>query len=419
MYSTFKRTTAALALGAAMAAPAAAELTGELRIFLDTSNPAPRATMEAMIERFGAQHPGLEIETTVIDREAYKTQIRNFLTADTPDVANWYAANRMKPYVEAGLFEDVSDLWEEPEIAENLASTKGAMTIDGKQWGVPYTYYQWGVYYRKDIFNELGLSEPTTWEEELANCQKIVDSGRTCYTIGTRNYWTAGGWFDYLNMRTNGFDFHNQLANGEASWEDDRVKQTFANWKQLIEMGAFPDDHTARSWQESLPLIVQGDAAAILLGNFAVAPLREAGLTDDQLDFYQFVAINPDVELAEDAPTDTFHIPANASNKEAAREFLRHVVSAEEQTEINNGANLGQLPVNAQSSVDNDKFLQQGFEMLSTNSPGGIAQFWDRDAPAEMAKVSMEGFQEFMVKPDELDRILAKLERARGRIYDN
>ncbi|MEM7089853.1 MAG: ABC transporter substrate-binding protein [Pseudomonadota bacterium] len=419
MHSMFKRTVAALAASVALAAPAAAELTGELRIFLDTSNPAPRATMEAMIERFAQQHPGLEIETTVIDREAYKTQIRNFLTADTPDVATWYAANRMKPYVEAGLFEDVSDLWAEPEIADNLASTKGAMTIDGKQWGVPYTYYQWGVYYRKDIFDELGLSEPTTWEEELANCQKIVDSGRACYTIGTKFLWTAGGWFDYLNMRTNGFDFHNQLANGEISWEDDRVKQTFANWKQLIDMGAFIDNHQTYSWQEALPFMVNGEATAYLMGNFAVAPLREAGLNDDQLDFYQFVAINPDVELAEDAPTDTFHIPANASNKEAAREFLRFAVSADEQTEINNGANLGQLPVNAQSAVDDDKFLQQGFTMLSTNSPGGVAQFWDRDAPAEMAKASMEGFQEFMVKPDNADRILAKLERARQRIYDN
>ena len=419
MHSIFKRTAAALATSLAIAAPASAELTGELRIFLDTSNPAPRATMEAMIERFAAQHPGLEIETTVIDREAYKTQIRNFLTADTPDVATWYAANRMKPYVEAGLFEDVSDLWAEPAIADNLASTKGAMTIDGKQWGVPYTYYQWGVYYRKDIFDELGLSEPTTWEEELANCQKIVESGRACYTIGTKFLWTAGGWFDYLNMRTNGFDFHQQLANGEISWEDDRVKQTFANWKQLIDMGAFIDNHQTYSWQEALPFMVKGDATAYLMGNFAVAPLREAGLTDDQLDFYQFVAINPDVELAEDAPTDTFHIPANAANKEAAREFLRFAVSPDEQTEINNGANLGQLPVNAQSSVDEDKFLQQGFQMLSANSPGGVAQFWDRDAPAEMAKASMEGFQEFMVKPDNADKILSKLERARQRIYDN
>ena len=420
MHSTLKASFAALAATAVVSGSAMADghaLSGDLKIFLDTSNPAPRATMEAMIDRFGAANPGLNIETTVIDREEYKTQIRNFLTANPPDVATWYAANRMKPYVDAGLFEDVSDLWAEPEIAENLASTKGAMTIDGKQWGVPYTYYQWGVYYRKDIFAELGLSEPTNWAEEKANCAKIVDSGRACYTIGTKFLWTAGGWFDYLNMRTNGFDFHMNLAAGNASWESDEVKATFSNWKELIDMGAFIDNHQTYSWQEALPFMVKGEAAAYLMGNFAVAPLREAGLSDDQLDFYQFPQINPDVEMSEDAPTDTFHIPANAANKDAARAFLRFVASADEQTEINNGKNLGQLPVNAKSSVDADKFLQEGFTMLSSNSPGGVAQFWDRDAPAEMAKASMEGFQEFMVKPDQMDRILAKLERARGRIY--
>ena len=421
MRSILKASIAALGLAAITVGGTSASgqsLSGDLKIFLDTSNPAPRATMEAVIARFQAIHPDLNIETTVIDREEYKTQIRNFLTANPPDVATWYAANRMRPYVEAGLFEDVSDLWNEPEIAENLASTKGAMTIDGKQWGVPYSYYQWGVYYRKDIYEELGLNEPSNWEEFKANCEAILASGRKCYTIGTKFLWTAGGWFDYLNMRTNGFDFHMQLAGGEVSWEDDRVRQTFANWRELIDMGGFIDNHQTYSWQEALPFLVNGDAVHYLMGNFSVAPLRDAGLTDDQLDFYQFPVITPGVALSEDAPTDTFHIPANAANKEAAREFLRFVVSADEQTEINNGNNLGQLPVNAMSSVDDDKFLNEGFAMLSSNSPGGVAQFWDRDAPAEMAKVSMEGFQEFMVKPDNLDRILGKLERARKRIYE-
>lgn len=410
-------TAAAFATAAFLTTPASAGLSGNLKIFLDTSNPAPRATMEAMIARFGALHPDLEIETTIIDREAYKTQIRNFLTADAPDVATWYAANRMRPYVSAGLFEDVSDLWQEPEIAENLASTKGAMTIDGKQWGVPYTYYQWGVYYREDIFNELGLREPATWEEEKANCAKIVASGRACYTIGTKYLWTAGGWFDYLNLRTNGYDFHMALTQGEVEWTDDRVRAVFAKWRELIDMGGFIANHQTYSWQEALPFIVNGEAAAYLMGNFSVAPMREAGLTDDKLDFYQFVEITPGVARAEDAPTDTFHIPANAKNKEAAREFLRYVVSAENQTIINNGQNLGQLPVNAKSAIDDDEFLRQGFEMLSRNSPGGVAQFFDRDAPAEMAKVAMEGFQEFMVFPDNLDDILERLEFARQDIY--
>ena len=417
MRFTTKSMLMALAGSTMLAGAASAELTGELKIFLDTSNPAPRATMEQMIADFGAEHPGLEISTTVIDREAYKTQIRNFLTADSPDVATWYAANRMTPYVSAGLFEDVSDLWAEPEIAENLASTKGAMTIDGKQWGVPYTYYQWGIYYRKDIYEELGLTEPANFDEMKSNCQAIVDSGRKCYTIGTKFLWTAGGWFDYLNMRTHGFDFHMELAQGNVKWTDDRVKETFANWRELIDMGAFVDNHQNYSWQESLPFIVNGEAAAILKGNFAVAPLREAGLDDSKLDFYQFPAINPNVELAEDAPTDTFHIPANASNKEAAREFLRFVVSANVQTTINNGANLGQLPVNAQSAVDDDKFLNEGFEMLSTNSPGGVAQFFDRDFPAEMAAEAMQGLQEFMVFPDNLDDILARLDKVQERVY--
>ena len=126
----------ALAAARLTAGPAAAQdgqLSSDLVIFSDMSNPAPRAVTEGMIERFGELHPDLNIVPTTIDREAYKTQIRNFLAANALDVANWYAGNRMAPFVEAGLFEVVSDIWNE-EMSQDLASTKGSMTTDGKQW---------------------------------------------------------------------------------------------------------------------------------------------------------------------------------------------------------------------------------------------------------------------------------------------
>ena len=389
-------------------------LSGDMRIVSDMSNPAPRAVMEGLVADFGEMHPDLNIELEVVDRDGWKGQIRNALTANPPDVINWYAANRMGPYVNAGLFEDVSDLWGD---IEGLDAVKGALTIDDKQWGVPYTYYNWGLYYREDIFAELGLEEPETFEQEIANCQVIIDSGRSCYAIGTKFLWTAGGWFDYMNMRTNGFDFHMQLAQGEVEWTDQRVRDTFANWRKLIDMGAFLPDHQNYSWQEALPFMVNGEATAYLIGNFAVAPMRDAGLTDDQIDFYQFPIITEGIPQGEDAPIDTFHIPSGASNKEAAREFLKFVTTADVQTKINAGDALGQLPVNAASSVDDDEFLNQGFEMLTNNAKGGIAQFFDRDFPAEMASVGMEGLQEFMVFPDNLDDILQRLEQARQRIY--
>ncbi len=420
MHSILKTSLAALVAAGVTASSAFADghaLSGDLKIISDMSNPAPRAVMEGLVADFGALHPELNVELTIVDREAWKTQIRNALGANPPDVVNWYAANRMRPYVDAGLFADISDLWAEPEF-EALASTKGAMTLDDKQWGVPYTYYQWGVYYRKDLFDQYGLSEPTTWEEELANCQTLLDNSVKCYTIGTKFLWTAGGWFDYINSRTNGYDFHVALARGEVEWTDDRVRQTFANWRQLIDMGAFIDSHQNYSWQEALPFMLNGEAAAYLMGNFAVAAMRDGGLTDDQLDFYQFPVINADVDYAEDAPTDTFHIASGAQNVDAAKEFLRFVTSAEVQTEINGGDALGQLPVNANASIDNDKFLEQGFDMLSNNANGGIMQFFDRDFSAEMASVGMEGLQQFMVFPDDLDEILDRLEETRQRIYE-
>lgn len=411
MHLTAKKLPAALIASAIFSSAAFA---GELVINTDTSDPAPKAAFEALIEGFKAENPDIEVTWNLFDHEGYKTSIRNFLTADSPDLANWYAGNRMLPYVNAGLFEPVDDVWEENGMKETFASSLASMTIDGKIWGVPYTYYQWGIYYRKDIFEEHGIEIPANWEEFKAAGAKLREAGITPITIGTKYLWTAGGVFDYINLRTNGYDFHMALGKGEIAWTDDRVRKTFENWKELIDAGFFLENHAAYSWQEALAPMVQGEAAMYVMGNFAVAPLRDAGLTDDQIGFFQFPVINPDVALAEDAPTDTIHIPANAKNKEDAKKFLAYLARADVQTEVNK--TLGQLPVNKNSEVGDDKFLQAGYQMLSTNE-GGVAQFFDRDFPAEMAKFGMEGFQEFMVKPDRMDKILKRLEKARQRIY--
>jgi len=387
---------------------------GTLVINTDTSDPAPKQAFEMLIERFEAEHPDVTVAWNVFDHEGYKTAIRNFLTAEAPDVAAWYAGNRMAPFVEAGLFEDVSDVWADNGLYESLASTRSSMTIDDKQWGVPYTYYQWGVYYRADIFAEHGLEVPQTWDELLAVCAALSEAGIKPFTIGTKYLWTAGGWFDYLNLRTNGYEFHMDLANGEVPYTDERVQAVFDHWGELVEPGYFVDNHAAYSWQEALSFMVQGDAAMYLMGNFAVAPLREAGLTDDQLGFFPFPTIDPDIPRAEDAPTDTLHIPANASNKEDARKFLAFLARPEIQADLNEI--LGQLPTNRNAEVPQDKFLQQGFEMLS--EAHALAQFYDRDAPPQMAKAGMEGFQEYMVRPERRDQILERLERARQNVYD-
>ena len=388
---------------------------GTLVINGDTSDPAPKAAFQAVIDGFEAENPDVDVVYNLFDHEGYKAAIRNFLSADAPDIAFWYAGNRMAPFVEAGLFAPIDDVWADQGLYSLMASSAPGMTMDGKKWGIPFTYYNWGVYYRQDIFENLGITVPTNWDEFIAAGETLKANGVTPITIGTKWLWTAGGVFDYLNLRTNGYDFHMALTSGEIPWTDDRVRATMANYQQLIDGDFFLENHAALSWQEALAPMANGKAAMYIMGNFAVAPLKELGLDDSSLGLFQFPEITPGIPMAEEAPTDTIHLTAGAKNVVDAKRFLAYTARPDVQTAWNKA--LGQLPTNAGAGVADDKFLNQAFEMLNNNAPGGVAQFYDRDTKAEMASIGMESFQEFMVKPERLEKILERLEKARQKLY--
>jgi multiple sugar transport system substrate-binding protein len=390
---------------------ASTALAGELVLNSDHSDPAPKKAMEELIAGFEAANPDIKVKWNNFDHEGYKSAIRNFLTADAPDVAAWYAGNRMAPFVTAGLFEPVDDVWASAGFNDQLKSAAASMTIDGKKWGVPYTYYQWGIYYNKEAYKKAGVEVPKNWAEFVAACEKFKAAGIDCLTTGTKALWPGAGIFDYMNLRVNGYEFHMDLANGKVPWTDAKVKATFAEWAKIVPY--ITANHAAIDWQDAAALLSQGKAANYVMGNFAVATFKDGGMTNDTLGFMVFPEITPGIPRAEEAPTDTFHIPAAAKNKEDAKKFLAYLGSAEAQTKMN--ATLGQLPTNNTSTVGDDPFIKAGFEMLS--SAYALAQFFDRDAPADMAKAGMEGFQEFMVKPENVDAILERLEKVRQKVY--
>ena len=409
MFLNIKTAVAAIALSA-MAGGAFAR---ELVINFDDLNPGPKKGFDDAVALFQKENPDITVIVNNNDREAHKTAIRNFLTADAPDVTSWYPGNRMAPFVDAGLFQPVDDVWEENGFNEDLAAIKPTMSRDGKIWGVPYSYYQWGIYYRKDIFDLLELEEPQTWDELLAACGKMKENGVTPFTIGTKFLWTAAGVFDYLNLRTNGYDVHNALTAGEIKYTDPRIRATFANWETLINECGFVDNHASMSWQDAIAPFANGDAAMYVMGNFAVDGFKNAGLTEDQIDFMPFPTIDASIPNAEEAPADAFFIPTNAKNVEDAKKFLAFVARPDVQTQWNK--TIGQLPINSKASISDDKFIQEGFALL--NGASGLAQFYDRDAPAEMAKAGMEGFQEFMLDPSKVDAILERLDAVQADVY--
>ena len=244
---------------------------GKLVIASNASDQAPRAAFEEIVAKFQAANPDIDVQMNTTEHEAFKTAIRTILAADKgPDVATWFAGNRMAGFVADGLFGDISDVWAQEGLASSMASTMPSVTFDGKQYALPYSYYQWGVYYRKDIYDANGISVPKTYDEFLDNCKKLKANGIASVAIGTKYLWTAAGWFDYLNLRTNGLDYHIDLMLGKTKYTDEGVVNTFKNWARAIDAGCFMDDHQNYSWQEAQAPLINGEAASYLIGNFIV-----------------------------------------------------------------------------------------------------------------------------------------------------
>jgi len=379
-------------------------------------DPIPRAFDEEIVGMWNEAHPLMPVEHSIIAHEDFKQAIRAYLTADpAPDVMTWFAGERARFFIDKGLIADISDVYADNGFNEAYAPGFVALaSVDGRQYFLPTSYYWWAVYYRPSLFEQAGITEvPETWDEFLGACDTLNAAGITPITIGTRYPWTAAAWFDYLNMRTNGPQFHIDLMLLKESYTDERVKAVFDHWQELFDHNCFIKDAAAYAWQEALTPMTEGTAAMYLMGQFIKDSYPDE--MEDDLDFFRFPIIDPALPVGEDAPTDGFFMAANARNLEGGKEFLAFIGSQEVQQKAFD--ELGRLPTRTDVDVSGAAAdTQKGIALIQ--SADYVAQFYDRDTTAPMAEAGLNGFSKFWSDPASIDQILEELEAERLRILE-
>jgi len=407
-----KRVIACSVLSAALCVATAASA-GTLQLNIAFKGAETRAVWENLIKQFEQANPGVTTKVAFVEEETYKVQLPAWLTSVAPDVVNWHEGERMAYYAKRGLLEDLSADWRKNGWDAQFASLKAASSYNGKQYAMPTQYFAWGLYYRKDLFEKVGITkEPTTWQEFLDDCKKLKAAGIAPIAVGGRDSWTLAAWFDYLDLRMNGYDFHMSLMNGDIPYTDARVKNVYRAWKTLIDNKYFIDNPLSYSLDSVQPLYIQGQAAMMLMGTFLSPSLPPA--TKAQTGFFKFPLVDPKVTPAEDGSAECLNIPARAGNKADARKFLAFIGQPENDAALAKG--VGTLPANNKAAMPDDPIAKIGFQILS-HTTGGVAQFYDRDMTKEMADEGMKGMQRFMSDPSKLDDILSDLEKTRKRIY--
>jgi multiple sugar transport system substrate-binding protein len=372
-----------------------------------------RQVWQDAFDQFEKANPDVDLKVTYVGEEAYKVQMSGWLATDPPDVLSWHNGERMAYFAKRGLLEDLSTDWQKDGWNQTYAAVKPPSTYAGKQYAAPLGYDSYGFFYRKDLFEKAGISgEPKTWDEFLADCKKLKAAGIAPIAVPAKDSWTLAAWFDYLDLRINGYAFHEQLMAGEIPYTDPRVRKVYATWKTLIDDKYFVDNALSYDVDSVSPLLVNGQAAMMLMGTFFSAGLPEA--TRDKMGYFRFPVIDASVPMAEDGPVNILMIPEKATNKKDAHRLLAFMAQAKINGELAKG--WGQLPSNNQAPEPQDPISKIGFQILSS-TPGGVAQFYDRDMTKEMADEGMKGMQQFYSDPSQIDSILNRLEQFRKRIY--
>lgn len=375
------------------------------------SDEAPKAAFAKLVAEFEKQTK-LKVEVNTTAHEQFKTQIVTYLTSpDAPDVLTWFAGFRMQQYAMKGLLEPIDEVFPGGKFENEFpASFKGAASYGGKIYFVPQSWYWWAIYYNKDVFAKYNLTPPTTWEELLKVCEVLKKNGVAPFTIGAKDTWTAGGWFDYMNVAVNGGEFHQQLTAGKVSYTDPKVLKTFSYIADLAKKGYIIEGASSLSWQEAVTPLVEGKAAMYLMGQFImdVIPADKKA----SFDFFKFPIVGGQTAYGVDTPTDGFIMPAKAKNKTNAKKFLAFLASKGAQemfcTELKRlAANINVRPADAAA--------EKGLAMVK--GAATAMQFYDRDAPEEMAAKGMDAIVMILKNPDNYVKILENLDKERVRIY--
>src|SRR6266545_1677296 len=246
------------------------------------SNASDAVPKQAYVDVFAKAKAatGLDIQVNTVDHNTFQQNINSYLQGTPQDVFFWFAGNRMNFFAQKGLATPISDVWE--KIGPNFT-----VALLKQQ--------------QKDGLTPLAMAD---------------DGG-----------WPVMGTFDYINMRTNGYQFHIDLMNGKESWTDARVKTTFDHWAEILPYHDLQGG-LARKWEEAAATLAQKKTAMFLLGMFVGQQFKGADKND--LDFFAFPEINP--QFAQDsveAPIDGFMLSRKLKNEDGAKKLLEYMAGTE------------------------------------------------------------------------------------------
>ncbi len=286
--------------------------------------------LEALIKIFKKNYPGVNVINATITggsgvnaKAVLKTRM---LGGSPPDsfqvhagqelIGTWVVANRMVDLTP--LFEKEGWMKVFPKDLLNLIGTKDGI------WSVPVNIHRSNVmWYVPANLEKWGVSAPKSWAEFFTTAEKLKANGILPLALGQA--WTVNHLWESVALGVLGADDYDALWHGKLSWTDPKVVKV---WETMDKVLSYTNtDAASLSWQQATDMVVNGQAAFNIMGDWASGYMSTTLKLTPEKD-YGWTA-SPGTDGTFIFLADSFGLPVGAKNPDATVAWLKTCGSKE------------------------------------------------------------------------------------------
>lgn len=309
-------------------------------------------------------------------------------TDDAPDVFTHYPHNAV--FQQLAAEGRILDLTNDPLLETVQPAVIEVSKIGGKNYVVPVALATLGVYYNIDIFEELGLEIPQTYDELIQTAEAIQAAGKTPFMFHDKDWngirqevvFKMGLELDSIEP------FLDDVMNGKAHIADHPGIRPLA--EKLLALRQYAqDDALGTDYNAALTGFANGEAAMWFTGIWAIKSIKEA---NPELNFSMFPMPTEQAENAKiQISVDTaIAFPAKGKHPEAAREFVEYMISKES---VQRYVDVGGYPAAIEGITNNTKEIDSLNALIEAGKVyPTIERLWPPGVNGEVGKATQEMF---------------------------
>ncbi len=274
------------------------------------------------IKDFEKANPGVKIVHETFENEAYKTKIKTAVSGNNlPDLFFTWGGGFSKPFVESGKVLAI-DKYYTGEYKEQLSEAALTYsTYNGKIYGSTYTTPVSALFYNKKIFEENGLKAPTTFDELVQTCDKLIQKGITPIGISAKDTWVLAMTHDAMTLKSAGPEkVKSALTKAGQSYDDPDFLESAKKFKQLVEMGAFYKGATGLTNDEASALFYSGKVAMYTTGSWMAGSIQTDAANPSDFDVVPFPLLGANAKATDfmGGAVDSIMVSASTKNPDLA-----------------------------------------------------------------------------------------------------